>query len=101
LLGRVSDVRVDATGVRATCRQEAVLDVLFDGRRILSFWLHRDGVKDGSFSAREVAEAFVAAVERGRGLNAFLVETPEHALAAADAADRARTAGTLMNFASS
>jgi len=59
----------------------------------------RDGVKDGSFSAREVAEAFVAAVERGRGLNAFLVETPEHALAAADAADRARTAGTLKPLA--
>jgi aspartyl-tRNA(Asn)/glutamyl-tRNA(Gln) amidotransferase subunit A len=55
----------------------------------------RDGVKDGAFSAREVAEAFVAAVERGRGLNAFVAETPERALAAADAADAARAAGEL------
>ena len=55
----------------------------------------RDGVRDGVFSAREVAEAFVAAVEKGRGFNAFTVETPEHALAAADAADGARGAGAL------
>ncbi|MDP8994820.1 MAG: amidase family protein, partial [Pseudomonadota bacterium] len=55
----------------------------------------RDGVRDGAFSAREVAEAFVAAVERARGLNAFVVETPDHALAAADAADAARAAGEL------
>jgi hypothetical protein len=44
---RVSDVRVDVSGVRARSRQETVLDVFFDGRRILSFWLHRDGVADG------------------------------------------------------
>ena len=31
----------------ARARQEAVLDVFFDGRRILSFWLHRDGVRAG------------------------------------------------------
>ena len=46
-MGRVSDVIVDAQGVSARSRQEAVLDVFFDGRRILSFWLHRDGVQDG------------------------------------------------------
>jgi SAM-dependent methyltransferase len=44
----VTGVTVDADGVRARSRQEAVLDVFFDDRRILSFWLHRDGVKDGS-----------------------------------------------------
>jgi aspartyl-tRNA(Asn)/glutamyl-tRNA(Gln) amidotransferase subunit A len=55
----------------------------------------RDGVAAGDFSAREVAEAYVAAVEAGRPLNAFLVETPEHALAAADAADKARAARAL------
>jgi SAM-dependent methyltransferase len=43
----VSEVTVDADGVRARSRQEAILDVLFDGRRILSFWLHRDGVREG------------------------------------------------------
>ncbi|MDB5719658.1 MAG: gatA [Alphaproteobacteria bacterium] len=55
----------------------------------------RDGVADGSVSAREVAEAYIAAVEAGRPLNAFTVETPEHALAAADTADAARASGEL------
>jgi aspartyl-tRNA(Asn)/glutamyl-tRNA(Gln) amidotransferase subunit A len=55
----------------------------------------RDGVRDGAFSAREVASAFSAAVEKGRALNAFTVETPDHALAAADAADSARASGEL------
>jgi aspartyl-tRNA(Asn)/glutamyl-tRNA(Gln) amidotransferase subunit A len=55
----------------------------------------RDGVRGGDFSARDVAEAFSANVERGRGLNAFVVETPDHALAAAEEADRARAAGAL------
>jgi aspartyl-tRNA(Asn)/glutamyl-tRNA(Gln) amidotransferase subunit A len=53
----------------------------------------RDGVRSGAFSAREVAEAFVARVAAAKPLNAFLVETPDHALAAADAADAARAAG--------
>ena len=55
----------------------------------------RDGFRSGDFSAREVAEAFNAAVEKARGLNAFVIETPEHALAAADAADAARVSGDL------
>ncbi|CAA9522012.1 MAG: Aspartyl-tRNA(Asn) amidotransferase subunit A @ Glutamyl-tRNA(Gln) amidotransferase subunit A [uncultured Sphingomonadaceae bacterium] len=53
----------------------------------------RDGFRRGDFSAREVAEAFVAAVDGADALNAFLVKTPDHALAAADAADRARSEG--------
>jgi aspartyl-tRNA(Asn)/glutamyl-tRNA(Gln) amidotransferase subunit A len=55
----------------------------------------RDGVAGGDFSAREVAEAYIANVEKGRALNAFVVETPDHALAAADAADAARASGNL------
>jgi aspartyl-tRNA(Asn)/glutamyl-tRNA(Gln) amidotransferase subunit A len=55
----------------------------------------RDGVKAGSVSAREVAEGFIAAIEKARALNAFVVETPELALAAADAADAARASGDL------
>ncbi len=55
----------------------------------------RDGVRDGTFSAREVATAFNANVEKGRALNAFVVTTPEHALAAADAADAARASADL------
>ncbi|MGZ8351033.1 MAG: amidase, partial [Allosphingosinicella sp.] len=53
----------------------------------------RDGHRVGDFTAREVAEAFNDAVAKAKGLNAFVVETPEHALAAADAADAARASG--------
>ena len=56
----------------------------------------RDGVCSGAFSAREVADAFVAKIGKAKELNAFLVETPEHALAAADAADKARAAGESL-----
>jgi aspartyl-tRNA(Asn)/glutamyl-tRNA(Gln) amidotransferase subunit A len=55
----------------------------------------RGGFRAGDFSAREVAEAFNTAVEKAKGLNAFVIETPEHALAAADAADQARASGQL------
>lgn len=55
----------------------------------------RDGVAAGSFSAREVAVAFNDAVEGAGVLNAFIVTTPDAALAAADAADADRAAGTL------
>jgi len=55
----------------------------------------RDGFHAGEFTAREVAEAFNAAVAGARALNAFTVETPEDALAAADAADAARGKGDL------
>ena len=55
----------------------------------------RDGHRAGDFSAVEVAEAFSANVAGAKALNAFIVETPEHALAAAKAADADRTAGTL------
>ncbi len=56
----------------------------------------RDGVRTGAFSAREVADAFIVAVSRAKPLNAFLVETPDHALAAAAAADHARAAGEVL-----
>jgi aspartyl-tRNA(Asn)/glutamyl-tRNA(Gln) amidotransferase subunit A len=55
----------------------------------------RDGFRAGDHSAREIAEAYNAAVVAGRSLNAYTVETPELALAAADAADQARAAGEL------
>lgn len=61
----------------------------------LSIAAIRDGVRDGSFTAREVAQGFIANVEKGRALNAYVVETPDHALAAADAADQARASGDL------
>ncbi|WP_411339024.1 Asp-tRNA(Asn)/Glu-tRNA(Gln) amidotransferase subunit GatA [Sphingopyxis sp. J-6] len=55
----------------------------------------RDGHRAGDFSAVEVAEAFNANVAGAKALNAFIVETPEHALAAAKEADADRAAGTL------
>ncbi|MBH1992562.1 MAG: Asp-tRNA(Asn)/Glu-tRNA(Gln) amidotransferase subunit GatA [Sphingomonadaceae bacterium] len=55
----------------------------------------RDGFRAGDFSAREVAQGFNANVEGAKALNAFIVETPEKALAAADAADAARASGDL------
>ncbi|MGI4731551.1 MAG: Asp-tRNA(Asn)/Glu-tRNA(Gln) amidotransferase subunit GatA [Janthinobacterium lividum] len=56
----------------------------------------RDGVRSGAFSAREVADAFVVQVSRAKALNAFLVETPDHAIAAAKAADAARANGEVL-----
>ncbi len=55
----------------------------------------RDGFRAGDFTAREVATAFNDAVAGAKGLNAFIVETPDHALAAADQADKDRAAGAL------
>ncbi len=55
----------------------------------------RDGFRAGDFSAREVADAFNTAVAGAKALNAFIVETPDHAIAAAEQADRDRSEGTL------
>ncbi|ARR56240.1 aspartyl/glutamyl-tRNA amidotransferase subunit A [Rhizorhabdus wittichii DC-6] len=56
----------------------------------------RDGFRAGDFSAREIADAFNGAVAGAKALNAFIIETPDHAIAAAEAADRARAAGELL-----
>ena len=56
----------------------------------------RDGVRSGDFSARDVADAFIDAVAAAKPLNAFLVETPDHARAAAKVADDARAAGKTL-----
>ena len=53
----------------------------------------RDGLLAKEFSARELAEAHITAMEAARGLNAYLTETPERALAGADAADERIKAG--------
>ncbi|MGH6954347.1 MAG: amidase family protein, partial [Alphaproteobacteria bacterium] len=47
----------------------------------------RDGLARRAFSARELAEAHVRAVEGARPLNAFITETPERALAQAKESD--------------
>jgi aspartyl-tRNA(Asn)/glutamyl-tRNA(Gln) amidotransferase subunit A len=55
----------------------------------------RDALTKGALSARELAEAQIAAVEAARALNAFITETPEQALEMAEAADARRRAGAV------
>ncbi len=56
----------------------------------------REGVASGDFSATEVAEAFNANVAKAKALNAFIVETPEIAIAAAKTVDADRAAGKIL-----
>lgn len=53
----------------------------------------RDGLVARRFSAIELTDAHVAAVEAGRPLNAFITETPDAARAAAAESDRRIAAG--------
>ncbi len=53
----------------------------------------RDGLKAKRFSARELTQVHIAAVEKARALNAFILETPERALAQAEVSDRKIAAG--------
>ncbi len=54
----------------------------------------RDGLKQREFSAVELTKAYIEAVEAGRDLNAFIVETPDKALAMAEESDRRLAAGS-------
>ena len=47
----------------------------------------RDGLRKKQFSALELTEAYIAAVEKSRILNAYIVETPDKARAMAKASD--------------
>jgi aspartyl-tRNA(Asn)/glutamyl-tRNA(Gln) amidotransferase subunit A len=46
-----------------------------------------DGLKARAFSSVELTRAHVGAIEQARALNAFVLETPDHALAMAKASD--------------
>ena len=46
-----------------------------------------EGLRNKAFSSTELTGAYLKAVEAGRPLNAFVLETPDHALAQAKAAD--------------
>ena len=65
----------------------------------LSLTAMQSGLRAKSFSATELARAHIDAVASARSLNAFLVETPEHALAAATAADTAFAKGEALPLA--
>ena len=58
-----------------------------NGLTDLTLTAARDGLRAREFSAAELAKAHIAGIERHRALNAFITETPERALAMADAAD--------------
>ncbi len=47
----------------------------------------RDGLKARTFSSTELTKAFLANMEKARGLNTYVLETPEHALKMAAASD--------------
>ena len=53
----------------------------------------RDGLKKKNFSALELADAHLAAMEKARALNAYVLETPERASAMAKACDARIHAG--------
>jgi aspartyl-tRNA(Asn)/glutamyl-tRNA(Gln) amidotransferase subunit A len=53
----------------------------------------RDRLRRRDFSAAELARAHLAAIERARALNAYVLETPEQALAMAEEADRRLASG--------
>ena len=54
----------------------------------------RDGLRAKQFSATELAKAHVVAVEKGRLLNAYVLETPEKALAMAAESEKRIVAKT-------
>jgi aspartyl-tRNA(Asn)/glutamyl-tRNA(Gln) amidotransferase subunit A len=56
----------------------------------------RAALAAGQFSARELAEAYIAAVEAARPLNAYITETPEQALAMAAESDARRVRGEAL-----
>jgi aspartyl-tRNA(Asn)/glutamyl-tRNA(Gln) amidotransferase subunit A len=54
----------------------------------LSLVQARDALRKKEFSATQLAEAHIAAMEKARALNAFVLETPERARAMARASDQ-------------
>ena len=53
----------------------------------------RAGLKQKKFSAAELADAHLAAIEKARSLNAYVLETPDKALEMARASDARRAKG--------
>jgi len=53
------------------------------------------GLAQGEFTSKEITEAHITAIEAARDLNAFVTETPERALADAEASDKRRAMGDV------
>ena len=53
----------------------------------------RDALARKDFSARELTAAHLAAIGKARALNAYVLETPDKALAMAEASDARRARG--------
>jgi len=53
----------------------------------------RDGLRAKKFSAREIADAHLVAMEKAKGLNAYVLETPDKARAMAAESDKRLKAG--------
>jgi aspartyl-tRNA(Asn)/glutamyl-tRNA(Gln) amidotransferase subunit A len=60
---------------------------------VLTIAAARDGLRRGEFSALELADAHLRAMEQARTLNAFVLETPERAHGMAQVSDRRIAAG--------
>ena len=56
----------------------------------------RDRLANGDLGASELAKAHVDAIAHARGLNAVILETPERALAGAEASDTRRAKGKTL-----
>jgi len=55
----------------------------------------RDGLKNKSFSAAELTDAYLSAIEAARGLNAYVAETPDKAREMAAASDDRIASGDM------
>jgi len=59
----------------------------------LSLCEARDGLAAGEFTSSELTDAYLSAIEGARGLNAYVLETPEKAREMAAASDKRRAEG--------
>ena len=62
----------------------------------LTIYQALNGLERGDFTARELTQAYLDAMQTGRSLNAFIRETPEQALEMADASDARRAQGQAL-----
>ena len=57
-----------------------------------------EGLRRKEFSAKELTQAYLARMEKTRALNAYLLETPEHALGMAEKTDERLAKGQALDL---